>query len=245
MPGSDSTSTNTLPGAPTGLTAVAASPSVIQLIWEAPAAARSGALTGYNVYRCVGAGCTITADDYLAWTQADERDGQTYPDQVTTFYTSCFQKRPNSFVASHADPMDMVALPWHALERRHDGYARWAYDNWQSADPLDLREGSFTAGDFSLVFRSSNDKDMTVVPSIRLEALREGMEDFEKIQVLRKSLSTCSAGSISRRWLTRLERSVNAFTGAALMAGRAGTLISQTHTQLDEVSQQLSPNRCQ
>lgn len=243
--GNNSAPTSEWPGAPSGLTAVAASPTVIQLIWKTPAATGSSPLTGYNVYRCTGAGCTITADDYLAWTHANERDGRTYPGQVTTFYTSCFQKRPNSFVATDADPVDMVALPWHALERRHDGYGRWAYDNWQSADPLDLREGSFTAGDFSLVFRSSNDKDMTVVSSIRLEALREGMEDFEKVQVLQKSLSTCSAGGVSSRWLSRLERSVNAFTSAALMAGRAGGLINQAHTQLDEVSQQLSPDRCQ
>ena len=244
-PGGSNSSTDELPGAPTGLTAVAAGVTAIQLIWEAPAVTGSSALTGYNVYRCTGPSCTITTSDYLAWTNANERDGQTYPNQVTTFYTSCFQKRPNSFVAADANPVDMVALPWHALERRHDGYGRWAFDNWQSADPLDLREGEFTAGDFSLVFRSSNDKDMTVVPSLRLEALREGMEDFEKIQVLRKSLSTCSAGGVSRRWLSRLERSVNAFTSAALMAGRAGGLINQAHTQLDEVSQQLSPNRCQ
>ena len=237
--------TDELPGAPTGLTTVAASATAIQLIWKAPTVIGSSALTGYNVYRCVGVGCTLTADDYLAWTTANERDGLTYPGQVTTFYTSCFQKRPNSFVAGDANPVDMAALPWHALERRHDGYARWAFDNWKSADPLDLREGFFTAGDFSMIYRSSNDRDMTVVPSLRLEALREGIEDFEKMQVLRKSLSTCSASGLSGRWLSRLERSVDTFTSGALMAGRAGNLINQAHTQLDEVSQQLSPNICQ
>ena len=234
-----------LPGAPTGVTAVAANATAIQLIWKTPAVTGNSALTGYNVYRCTGVDCTITGDDYLAWTNANERDGRTYTGQVTTFYTSCFQKRPNSFVAANADPVDMVALPWHALERHHDGYARWAYDNWQSADPLDLRDSTFTAGDFSLVFRSSNDNDMTVVPSLRLEALREGIEDFKKIQVLRQNLSMCNAGDLSRRWLSRLERSVATFSGAALMAGRADGLINQAHTQLDEVSQQLSPNRCQ
>ena len=243
--GSNSASTNGLPGAPTGLTAVAASSTAIQLIWKTPAVIGSSALSGYNVYRCAGSGCTLTGDDYLAWTTANERDGRTYSDQVTTFYTSCFQTRPNSFVATDANPVDMAALPWHALERHHDGYSRWAYDNWQSADPLDLREGFFTAGDYSMIYRSSNDRDMTVVPSIRLEALREGMEDFEKMQVLRTSLSTCSAGGLSSRWLSRLERTVDTFTSGALMAGRAGSLINQAHTQLDEISQQLSPAICQ
>ena len=243
--GDSSISVDKLPGAPTGLTAVAASATAVQLTWMAPATSGDSTLTGYNVYRCTGVGCTLTANDYLAWTNANARDGQTYADQVTTFYTSCFQKRPNSFVAADADPMDMMGLPWHALERRHDGYSRWAFDNWQSAVPLDLREDNHTAGDFSLVYRSSNDKKMTVVPSIRLEALREGMEDFEKVQVLRNGLSVCGENSLAGKWLGRLERTVASFSTGALMAGRAGDLVEQARAQLDQISQQLSPAMCQ
>ena len=124
---------------------------------------------------------------------------------------------------------DMAALPWHALQRRQDGYLRWAFDNWKSSDPLNLREGAFTAGDFSLVYRSSNDKSMTVVPSIRSELLRDGIEDFEKVQVLRNSLSSCSGDELPGRWLSRLERTADTFSSGPLMAGRAGDIISQAH----------------
>ena len=103
----------------------------------------------------------------------------------------------------------------------------------------------YTAGDFSLVYRSSNDKSMTVVPSIRSELLRDGIEDFEKVQVLRNSLSGCAEGELSGRWLNRLERTVDTFSSGALMAGRAGGLISQAHERLGEISLQLTPNMCQ
>ena len=225
-----------IPRVPTDLTAFAASATAIQLSWI------SNATKGHDVYRCIGSE-TCTPVAYLGWTYADSQT--TYPGQTSTFYTSCAQPRPNSFVAANADPADVAALPWHALQRRQDGYLRWAFDNWRSFDPLDLREGAFTAGDFSLVYRSSNDKSMTVLPSIRSELLRDGIEDFEKVQVLRNSLSGCAEDELSGRWLSRLERTVDTFSSGALMAGRAGDLISQAHERLGEISLQLTPNMCQ
>ena len=226
----------TVPGVPTDLAAFAASASAVQLSWE------GNATNGYDVYRCIGSE-TCTPVTYLGWTYADI--GAAHPDQINTFYTSCVQPRPNSFLAANADPRDAAALSWHALQRRLDGYLRWAFDNWRSSDPLNLREGAYTAGDFSLVYRSSNDKNMTVVPSIRSELLREGIEDFEKVQVLRNSLSSCSGDELPGRWLSRLERAVEAFSSGPLMAGRAGDLIDQAHARLDEISLQLTPDMCQ
>ena len=225
----------TVPGVPTDLKAFVASPTAIQLNWK------GNATNGYDVYRCIGSQ-TCTPVAYLGWTYADTQTE--HPNRISTFYTSCVQPRPNSFVAADADPSDVAALPWHALQRRQDGYLRWAFDNWRSSDPLDLREGAFTAGDFSLVYRSSNDRNMTVVPSIRSELLRDGIEDFEKVQVLRTNLSVCSETDLAGRWLDRLERTVDTFSSAPLMAGRAGDLIGEAHDQLGEISVQLTPDMC-
>ena len=226
----------TVPDVPTDLAAFAASPAAIQLNWK------GNATDGYNVYRCIGSE-TCTPEAWLGWTYADT--SAEHPNRISTFYTSCAQPRPNSFVAADADPSDVAALPWHALQRRQDGYLRWAFDNWRSSDPLDLREGAFTAGDFSLVYRSSNDRSMTVVPSIRSEMLRDGIEDFEKVQVLRNSLSVCGEDELAGRWLDRLERTVDAFSGSPLMAGRAGDLIGEAHDRLGEISLQMTPDICQ
>ena len=125
--------------------------------------------------------------------------------------------------------------------RGHDGYLRWAFDNWRSHNPLDLQEGSFTAGDFSFVYRSSNDKDMTIIPSVRSELLRDGIEDYEKVQVLRKTLLQCK----EEDFLNRLQEMIDTFSTERLMAGQAVELVTQARMQLRELSQSISPNLCQ
>ena len=171
----------------------------------------------------------------------NETEVQTYPDQVTTFYTSCSLQRPNNYVAADANPADMTAMPWYAMYRGHDGYLRWAFDNWRSYEPLDLQEGSFTAGDFSFVYRSSNDKDMTMIPSVRSELLRDGIEDHEKVQVLHRTILNCKEEGL----LAGLEEAVNAFSTERLMAGQASELISLARTQLLKLSQSITPDLCQ
>ena len=171
----------------------------------------------------------------------NETDVQTYTDQLTTFYTSCSLPRPNNFVAADANPADMAAMPWYAMFRGHDGYLRWAFDNWRSHNPLDLQEGSFTAGDFSFVYRSSNDKDMTVIPSVRSELLRDGIEDYEKVQVLHKTMLQCKEEDL----LNRLQEMIHTFTTEQLMAGQAVELITQARRQLHEISQSIIPDMCQ
>ena len=165
---------------------------------------------------------------------------ETYEGQLTTFYTSCSNKRPNSFVAADANPADMTAIPWYALARGHHGYLRWAFDNWKTCHPLDLRDGRFTAGDFSIVYRSSNDASMTVVPSVRSELLRDGIEDFEKIQVLREAIARCNREDLR----FTLQTAVDSFSNEALMAGQAPDLLVQARERLHEVSRSITPNRC-
>ena len=171
----------------------------------------------------------------------NETEVQTYPDQVTTFYNSCSLQRPNNYVAADGNPADMAAMPWYAMFRGHDGYLRWAFDNWRSHNPLDLQEGSFTAGDFSFVYRSSNKKDMTMIPSVRSELLRDGIENYEKVQVLRKTSLQCNEEDL----LGRLQDTVNSFSTERLMAGQAVEQITQARLLLREISKSVTPDKCQ
>ena len=169
-----------------------------------------------------------------------EVEVRTYDHQLTTFYTSCSLRRPNNYVAADADPADMAALPWYAMARGHHGYLRWAFDNWKSFDPLDLRDGQFTAGDFSFVYRSSNELDMTVIPSVRSELLRDGIEDFEKLIVLKNRLARCA----DRELLSDLEEAIDAFTTVALMEGRAEQLLARGRASLRKLSLGIDPLDC-
>ncbi len=127
------------------------------------------------------------------------------------------------------------------MYRGHDGYLRWAFDNWKSYEPLDLQEGSFTAGDFSFVYRSSNDKDMTMIPSVRSELLRDGIEDYEKALTLYKTMLKCKKEDL----LSGLEETINTFSTERLLAGQASELIIQARRQLHELSQSTTPDLCQ
>ncbi|MBL1409030.1 DUF4091 domain-containing protein [Sphingobacterium faecale] len=95
---------------------------------------------------------------------------------ISTFYTSCTEIFPNTFTSS--EYADLAWLPWHALYNNFDGYLRWDYNNWNANPTQDSRYSVFPAGDCFFVYPGNR-------TSIRFERLREGIQDFEKVQVLR------------------------------------------------------------
>ncbi|MDA9970776.1 GEVED domain-containing protein, partial [Flavobacteriaceae bacterium] len=88
----------------------------------------------------------------------------------------------------------------------------WAFDYWKSPDPFDETYGGNTAGDFSMVYRASNDFPNQVIKSIRSELLREGIQDFEKIRILKSELSQSSNPFDQQRlellqnWMSRFSK---------------------------------------
>ena len=111
---------------------------------------------------------------------------------IRTLYTSCADgSRVNAFVTRDSNPAEVAWLAWYAGTLDRDGYARWAYDYWRAADPLDLRQLSHTSGDTALVYRTSNDADLEVMTSVRLALLREGIQQFEKRRLLRELYDGC------------------------------------------------------
>ncbi|MCZ0952688.1 MAG: DUF4091 domain-containing protein [Rhodospirillaceae bacterium] len=169
-----------------------------------------------------------------------EIDVGTYDHQLTTFYTSCTLTRPNNYVAANANPADMAAMPWYAMARGHDGYLRWAFDHWTLHEPLDLRDGSHTAGDFSFVYRSSNDANMTVVPSVRSELLHDGIEDFEKLIVLQEAMRRCDRPDL----LDELGETIESFSTDALISGAAPDLLTGARAALERFAKHPGLANC-
>lgn len=110
-------------------------------------------------------------------------------DKISTFYTSCTQTRPNNYITPENNPAEMTWMGWHALSRNYDGYLRWAFDYWRRNEPFDARDGAHTAGDFSMIYRNANSSPMTYSSSIRMEMLREGIQDYEKVKILKAALA--------------------------------------------------------
>ncbi len=97
---------------------------------------------------------------------------------LITFYTCCGPERPNTFVFSN--PAESAFLGWHAAAANYDGYLRWAYNSWVNNQLVDARFRTWPAGDCFLVYPGGS--------SIRMERLVEGIQDYEKIQILRGEL---------------------------------------------------------
>ncbi|HEY5774331.1 MAG TPA: DUF4091 domain-containing protein, partial [Chitinophagaceae bacterium] len=98
----------------------------------------------------------------------------------TTFYTACVEEYPNSYTSS--PPAENTFLAWYAAAKGLTGYLFWAYNTWV-ADPLhDSRWRRYPAGELFQFYPGPR-------TSIRFEKLREGIQDFEKIRILREKFT--------------------------------------------------------
>ena len=110
-----------------------------------------------------------------------------------TFYTCCSPERPNTFTFS--PPAESELLGLHAVAAGYDGYLRWAYNSWVKAPNQDSRFRTWASGDCFLVYPGGS--------SIRMERLVHGIQDFEKVKILRRQLKGKS--------LQRLENALQPF----------------------------------
>lgn len=96
--------------------------------------------------------------------------------RFTTFYVCCFPARPNTFMVSELAESEWL-LPF-AAHCGLDGFLRWAYHSWVE-NPLQCQDyTAWPSGDTSLVYPGNRS-------SLRLEALRNGIETYEKVHLLR------------------------------------------------------------
>ena len=126
--------------------------------------------------------------------------GQKFPDdvlasrkskgQISTYYTCCTEAFPNTFTFS--DPAEATWTAIHATAGNYEGYLRWAVNSW-TADPLrDSRFRTWPAGDTYSIYPGPRS-------SIRFERLVEGVQDCEKIRILREELEAEGAtGKLKR-----------------------------------------------
>jgi len=69
-------------------------------------------------------------------------------------------------------------MGWHAALKGYNGYLRWAFNCWVATPLQDSRFRSWSAGDTYFVYPGPRS-------SIRFERLVEGIQDYEKIRILK------------------------------------------------------------
>ncbi len=98
---------------------------------------------------------------------------------TSTFYVCCTDEFANTFTFS--DPAEPVYAGWYTLASGFDGMLRWSYNSWVEKPLQDSRFRTWPAGDTYIVYPQNRS-------SIRMERLIEGVQDYEKVQTIRKIL---------------------------------------------------------
>lgn len=119
---------------------------------------------------CVSHGATVDPED---------RAYRAEKDYVTTWYVSCAHEFPNVFTFS--PPAEGAFIGWYTMAADFDGFLRWAYNSYTKESPVDTRFRTWPAGDTHIVYPNGRS-------SIRFERLREGIQDAEKIRIVRAKL---------------------------------------------------------
>jgi hypothetical protein len=119
---------------------------------------------------CVSYSAIIDKEDL------EYRKSKGYP---STYYVCCIDSFPNTF--SFSPSAEAVFISWYSTAAGFDGFLRWSYCSWVK-DPLrDSRFRRWPAGDTYIVYPEARS-------SIRFERLVEGIQDAEKIRILREEL---------------------------------------------------------
>jgi hypothetical protein len=96
---------------------------------------------------------------------------------ISTWYVCCSDAFPNVFTFS--EPAEGTFIGWYTMAAGFDGFLRWAYNSWVKDPLVDSRFRTWPAGDTYIVYPDARS-------SIRFERLREGIQDAEKIRLLRE-----------------------------------------------------------
>ena len=99
---------------------------------------------------------------------------------VSTFYLCCMNDFPNTYTFS--PPSEGIFIGWYAAAASFDGFLHWSFNNWVTEPLTDSRFRTWPAGDTYIVYPDARS-------SVRFEMLRDGIEDAEKIRILREQFT--------------------------------------------------------
>ncbi|GAB3514996.1 DUF4091 domain-containing protein [Emticicia fontis] len=143
--------------------------------------------------------------------------------KLSTWYTCCAEKYPNAFTFSPPD--EMVWMGWYTAATGMDGYLRWAYNSWPKSPSTDSRFTAWPAGDTYQVYPGA-------LSSVRFEKIIEGIQDFEKIRLLRKEYQSKQQTA----QLNKLEAALKTFEIKDLATETAEETVAKAKGLLNEIN---------
>jgi hypothetical protein len=142
--------------------------------------------------------------------------------RLLCLYSPCSDERPNTYAFSSSG--EAAWLGWYAAANGFDGYTRQAYNSWGKRPLQDARSASRAAGYYSMAYPEGRS-------SIRMERLVEGIQDYEKIKILKQHFSR--ANKVVER--EQLQKALNSFTFNNLKVLPAGKMVEEAKIILNSL----------
>ena len=123
----------------------------------------------------------ITAESMLELLKVD--------DTKTSLTIDCSLERPNLF--SFSSPAEATWFGWFAAAHRLDGLYYSGFNDWNATPLIDGRTLNAPAGANALVYPDCRS-------SIRFEKLKEGIQDYEKLNILSKDFTSADLEELAK-----------------------------------------------
>ena len=134
---------------------------------------------------------------------ADELASRRAKGWHSTTYTCCSTKKPNIFTNSL--PAEAAFLPIFSIANDFDGFLHWSWMNWADQPLTDSRFRLFAPGDTYCIYPGPRS-------SVRWERFIEGVQQTEKIRILRETYKASSNTTALRK----LNKAVEAFNSSKI-----------------------------
>ncbi len=142
--------------------------------------------------------------------------------QHSMVYTCCTEPNPNIF--SNSQPCEAAFLPLFCMAQDFDGYLHWSYMNWTDEPLTDTRFKLFAPGDTYFIYPDNRS-------SVRYERFLEGVQQFEKIKIMRKEWAKNNDTESNNRLDVLLEE---IGTGKASDTKRVAYLVNEVEKLLNK-----------
>ncbi len=148
---------------------------------------------------------------------------------ISTFYPCCIEPKPNNY--PHSNPAESTWMGWMAAADEFSGFLRWAYNSWVENPLYDTRYSQWNAGECFLVYPGPRS-------SIRFERLREGIQDYEKIHIIRNYFSELKANT-AKTYIQKLENLLNKFSYESAQHISCAALVNEGKALIDELARNM------
>ncbi len=150
----------------------------------------------------------------------------------STFYVCVHPLKPNTYTNSPLAEAEWLGL--FAAANKLDGFLRWAYNSWNRNPFEHANFVNWSPGDCWLVYPGN-------LSSVHFERLRDGMEEYEKVALLRRLAAAPAAPELLVEAVRAMDEGLKAiFTVKRSQGGEHAADIRRAHELIEAAAEAAS-----